>query len=174
MTAAPMTDHDRALWVAAKQDYTHALAIAQAAWQESGKSGVPYDVIQAAAATILIHITKLRSEERLHVKIPAPSAAPAETKAASQSVAVPPPCKKCGGATERAQKRSEKSPDFVCLQQKGDCGKPSKDKTKWFPTGQWAEPLKPNQPNALAGRTDRESFEESPAGLDEDSDSLPF
>jgi hypothetical protein len=166
-----MTDSERALWIAAKNDYTHALKIALEAWAKADVD-IPTDTIQAAAATILIHVTKLRGEERLHVRVP-PSAAPAETKAAAQSAAVP-PCRKCGGAMEWVtEKRSEKAPDFVCLQQKGDCGTPSKDKKKWFPTGSWIDKLPPRN-GANSKPVPAGSFDDMPEALIDSDDDPPF
>jgi hypothetical protein len=162
--------NDRALWVAAQEDYTNALKIAEKAWQTASER-IPEDAtIQAAAATILIHITKLRSEERIHVRVP-PPAATTQTTVAQPSVAGIPACKKCGGAMERGEKRSEKSPDFVCLQQKGDCGSPSKDKKKWYATGQWIDKPATSAPRtAPAG-----SYDEMPPQLEADGgDDLPF
>ena len=168
---------DRALWAAAQEDYTNALAIARKAWGADADQ----QAVQAAAATVLIHITKLRNESHMLVKIPgtipqsaAPS--PTEVKAAAQWGAVP-PCPKCKGAMKdvRSEKRSEKSPDFTCLQEKGDCGKPNKDKTKWFATGAWVDKLPPRNGNPLAGQTTPQTFEQPPVALADDGpDDLPF
>jgi hypothetical protein len=157
---------DRALWVAAKQDYTHALAIAQEAW---GENGDPH-AVQAAAATILIHITKLRNESHIVVRVP-PAAATSSTTPAVSSVAVP-PCPKCKGAMKdvRNQKRSEKSPDFECLQEKGDCGKP---KTKWFATGSWVDKLPPRN-GANSQPVPAGSYDDPPPALQDGTDDLPF
>ena len=168
---------DRALWAAAQEDYTNALKIAEKAWSDAGHAGVEDSTIQAAAATVLIHITKLRSETHIHVKVPQSAApSPTEVKAAAQWGAVP-PCPKCKGAMKdvRSEKRSEKSPDFTCLQEKGDCGKPNKDKTKWFATGAWVDKLPPRNGNPLAGQTTPQTFEQPPVALADDGpDDLPF
>lgn len=181
MTAA-MTDSERALWIAAKHDYEHALLCAIDTWHAAGLT--PDNVsLQAATATLLIHVTKLRSEERIHVRVPqspAPAAVKREGSQTSQAAVAVPPCKKCGGATKdvRNEKRTDKSPDFVCAQEKGDCGKPSKDKSKWFPTGAWIDKPAANggnvRPNPLVGQTAAESFGDKPAMLQDETDDLPF
>jgi uncharacterized protein YbaR (Trm112 family) len=179
MSGGPMTEHDRALWVAAKEDYKHALAIAGEAWG----GGVPHDVIQAATATVLIHITKLRQEERIHVRVPTGTAAPRPAVVpmsqrgldSSQAAAAVPPCPKCKGSMRvNAEKRSEKSPDFICEQEKGDCGTPSKDKKKWFPTGAWIDKLPPRN-GANTKPVPAGSYDDMPPALDDEGDTgLPF
>jgi hypothetical protein len=175
MTAAPMTESERALWVQAKQDYTHALKIAEEAWPE----GTDNLAIQAAAATILIHITKLRGEERLHVRVP-PQAAPAAVKrddtspAPSQAPVAVPPCPQCGGEMwdNRGKKKNPKGADFTCKQKNGECVN-----DKGFKTGLWEKDLKKGngRPNALAGRNDAASYEQPPVALADDGDGdLPF
>jgi hypothetical protein len=173
MTAA-MTDSERALWVQAKADYTHALAIARDAW--SGILDVdeplPYDAIQAATATLIIHVTKLRGEERLHVRVPQHAATPAETKTAAQSVAVPPipsACPKCGGKVwdNRENKKNPKAPDWKCRD------KNCLDEKTGFTTGGWAD--KPKGKGANSKPVPAGSFDDLPPALqDDDSGDLPF
>jgi hypothetical protein len=166
---------DRALWVAAKQDFDRALRVAFEVWRGIElHEQVPDDaVLQASAATILIHMTKLRNESHIVVKVP-PAAATSSTTPAVSSVAVP-PCPKCKGAMKdvRNQKRSEKSPDFECLQEKGDCGKPNKDKTKWFATGSWVDKLPPRN-GANSQPVPAGSYDDPPPALRDESDDLPF
>jgi hypothetical protein len=168
MTAGPMTDHDRALWQAAQEDYDHALKIARKAWAAGNPVPTP-EAIQAAAATVLIHITKLRQEERFHVKMP-PVAATSSTTAAQSSVAVPPipsACPACGGKVwdNRENKKNPKAPDWKC-----------RDKTclddKGFTTAGWVDKKPKNGANTKpvpAG-----SLAEMPEALDGSDDDLPF
>jgi hypothetical protein len=153
---------DRALWVAAKDDYRKALAIATEAWSDVGHAGVEDATIQAAAATVLIHITKLRSEPRIHVQVP-PQPVPAA--AAQSSGAVPPACPKCGGGIwdNRENKKNPKAPDWKC-----------KSKTcvddKGYVTAGWVKPKGGVFKPVPAG-----SYDDKPEVLQEDdTDSLPF
>ena len=154
-----MTDSERALWVAAKDDYTKALKIATEAWPDA----VDYTTLQAATATVLIHITKLRSEPRIHVKVPSAPSAPAT--AAQSSAAVPPQCPKCGGGIwdNRENKKNPKAPDWKC-----------KSKTcvddKGYVTAGWIKSKggANNQP-VPAG-----SYDDIPEALNNDNDDLPF
>jgi hypothetical protein len=173
-----MTDAERALWVQAKQDYTHALKIALETWDANAPSSTA-EAIQAASATILIHVKHLR-ESSARTAAPS-SAAPAavkrdETRGPSQASGAVPPCPQCGGRTKRMEKRGEKSPDFQCLQDNGKCGKASKNGDKWFATGIWAKDLpKPNGARGASQPRPAEGYDQVPAGLAEDEgDSLPF
>jgi hypothetical protein len=162
---------DRALWAAAQEDYTNALAIATKAWSQYASSP---EAIQAAAATVLIHITKLRSEPHIRVHVPHVAAPqPAEAKTAAQSGAVPPgipaACPKCNGKVwdNRENKKNPKAPDWKC-----------RDKAcvdeKGFTTGGWVEKPKAGGRFAVAGaKPPAQSFDELPEQLD-DNDDLPF
>ena len=156
---------DRALWAAAQEDYTNALKIAEKAWSDAGHAGVEDSTIQAAAATVLIHITKLRSETHIHVKVPQSAApSPTEVKTATQSGAVP-PCPACGGEMwdNRGKKKNPKAADFTCKQKNGEC------MSKGYKTGVWLDKLPSRSKPVPAG-----SFDDMPPALDEGEDSLPF
>ena len=161
---------DRALWAAAQEDYLNALKIAVKAWSTEpppyGTIPTP-ETIQAAAATVLIHFTRLRSEPHVRVQVPPSAAVPAETKAAPQSGAVPPQCPKCGGKVwdNREGKKNPKSPDWKC-----------RDKTcvddKGFVTAGWIEKPKGGANSRPAPTT---SYDEPPRALVPDGDDdLPF
>jgi hypothetical protein len=178
--------NDRALWVAAQEDYTNALAIAVKAWR-ADDAAVDDATIQAAAATILIHITKLRSEERIHVRVPeeavpgfgrgpravaSKAIAEAMSKAGALAVAgIPPACPQCGGKVwdNRENKKNPKAPDWKCRD------KECKD-DKGFTTGGWVEKPKAGKANAYAGKNAQpSSYEEPPVALREPGeDDLPF
>lgn len=139
-----MTDAE--LWVKAQQDYLIALRGANKAWAEAGLT-VSNDALQAGAATLLIHLTKLRERGGVTPQPAAAAATRGGGSTASAAVGVPravggatPPCPACGGVMKdaRAEKRSDKSPDFVCLQQHGTCVKAGA-KGKMYPTATWAE-----------------------------------
>jgi hypothetical protein len=170
--------NDRALWVAAQEDYTNALAVAKKSW--SSTLDVDHSVIQAAAATILIHITKLRSEPRIHVQVPAALAghpsgkgdvAPPFNPEKAPAAGIPSACPQCGGKVwdNRENKKNPKAPDWKCRD------KECKD-DKGFTTGGWVEKPKAGKPNAYAGKNAQpSSYEEPPVALAEDEgDSLPF
>lgn len=184
LTAAEKAD--RVLWRQARDDYTHALQLASDAWKGLGCE-VDDATLQAASATILIHMKHLR--ESSHRAASQPSTARTAMTSGSinpganpQASGAVPACPKCKGRMNdvRGDKRSDKSPDFVCAQENGDCGKPSKDKKKWFPTASWVEKPNPNaangQPNAMAGKNaDPQSYDDPPPGLgDAAEDDLPF
>jgi hypothetical protein len=155
---------DRALWAAAQEDFTHALAIAVKAW---GSAPPEPSVIQASAATILIHMTKLRSEPRIHVQVP-PQPVPAA--AAPSSGAVPPACPKCGGGIydNRDNKKNPKAPDWKCK------SKTCLDPKTGYVTAGWVKDA--GKANAYAGKNnDASSYEQPPVALqDGDGDDLPF
>jgi hypothetical protein len=158
---------DRALWAAAQEDYKKALAIAENAWAGSGQANVDGATIQAAAATVLIHITKLRSEPRIHVQVP-PQPVPAT--AAPSSGAVPPACPKCGGGIydNRDNKKNPKAPDWKCK------SKTCLDPKTGYVTAGWVKDA--GKANAYAGKNnDASSYEQPPVALqDEGPDDLPF
>jgi hypothetical protein len=75
----------------------------------------------------------------------------------------------------RAEKRNEKSPDFSCLQQNGQCGKPSKDGKKWFPTAKWADKTPAHAVAATIRDRVDEAFDQFPKALQQEGgDDLPF
>jgi hypothetical protein len=168
MTAGPMTEHDRALWVAAQDDYTKALLIAAEAWKGI-KEATP-EAIQAATATILIHITKLRSEERLHVKVGPVAVKRDDTQSApsqAPAAAIPSACPQCGGKVwdNRDNKKNPKAPDWKCRD------KECKD-DKGFTTGGWVD--KPKGKGANSKPVPAGSFDDLPPALDEEDSGLPF
>ena len=126
---------EQALWASAQEDYTKALIIASSALDKVGVTEGP--VIQAGAATVLIHLTKLRDQhnrtERELSQVPAALTKPEPREPFDG----PPACPKCGGAMkENENRKTEKSPHYICLQTRGQCGKPS-EKGGFFPTGAW-------------------------------------
>jgi hypothetical protein len=164
-----MTDAERLLWATAQQDYDHAFKIAQKAWISQPDDAV----IQAATATILIHVTKLR--ESSHRTAAPSSAAPAavkrdETRGPSQASGAVPPCPKCSGKMwdNRASKKKETQPDFVCRDKNCKDGK--------FTTALWEKDLpKPNGAKGQSQPRPTEGYDQVPAGLAEDrDDDLPF
>ena len=114
-----MTEADRALWVQAKHDYKQAVAISAAVWMEKDET-TPMDVVQAGAATVLIHITKLRAEQGRGFRLTAPT--PAQL-ASQPEVEIPEDCPQCGGEMwdNRGDKKNPRGPDFKCKDP--DCGK---------------------------------------------------
>jgi hypothetical protein len=177
--AAAMTPAERALWVQAKLDYDHALAIANDVWkgceQTDGGPERTADALQAATATILIHVKHLR--ESSHRTAAPSTAAPAavkrdETRGASQASGAVPPCPQCGGEMwdNRGKKKNPKSADFACKQKNGACVN-----EKGYKTGVWEEKAKPNGARGAAHARPTEGYDEMPSGIAEDeSDSLPF
>lgn len=138
-----MTPMEQALWASAQEDYVTALKIARLAWS-AGPDGQAEDgVIQAATATVLIHVTKLRDKQFLVDARRELSELPAALRVPDPPLPtgpVIPPCPKCGGAMKvNAERRTDKSPNYLCTQEKGQCGKPSDDGKKWFPSGAWAK-----------------------------------
>ena len=170
-----MTPQERALWVQASDDYAHALAIAKKAWLTADWADVEPNVVQAATATVLIHITKLRESSHR-------TAAPSSTARAAVNPKLPasgapvavPPCPQCGGEMwdNRGRKKNPKAPDFVCKDKQG-----CKD-DKGYTTGLWERDLKAGngRPNAMAGKNAQpESYQDRPDALAEDGgDDLPF
>lgn len=144
-----MTPIERGLWVAAQEDYVNALKIARLAWEgSSGEGPVTEDpVIQSATATILIHVQRLRDNNwkqdhqaplipTMVIERGGPVVKPEATPL--PSVVGPPSCPKCGGVMKvNVDRKTEKSPHYICLQQNGTCGKPSEDGKKFFATGAW-------------------------------------
>jgi hypothetical protein len=159
---------DRALWAAAQEDYTNALKIASKTWTEvTTPCVVNAEALQAAAATVLIHVGKLRSEPRIHVQVP-PQPVPAT--AAPSSGAVPPSCPKCGGGVydNRDNKKNPKAPDWKCK------SKTCLDPKTGYVTAGWVKDA--GKANAYAGKNnDASSYEQPPVALqDGDGDDLPF
>ena len=128
---------EQALWASAQEDYQKALSIAGLALDKVGIKEPA--VIQSGAATVLIHVTKLRDQ---HNRTEAQHAPIHEVPRALQKsdpdpFAGIPACPKCGGAMkENENRKTDKSPHYVCLQTRGQCGKPS-EKGGFFPTGAW-------------------------------------
>lgn len=165
-----MTDTDRALWAAAQQDYQNALAIAMKSWSKEA----PAEVVQAAAATVLIHITKLRGEERVHVRVPSAAVKGDVTQSApSQASGDIPSCPQCGGEMydNRAKKASGEfkptSADFTC-----------KDKSckneKGFRSGVWEKKQNPKGAKGNAHPVPAGGYDQPPPGLAPEDDDLPF
>ncbi len=137
---------EQALWASAREDYGYALSIAAA---ELDKKGIKEPaVVQSGAATVLIHVQRLRDNNWKHdnppIHIPVGAGGGHGGNVAppipDQPLPVPglPPCPKCGGAMKvNPERRTEKSPHYLCTQEHGQCGKPSDDGKKWFPTGAW-------------------------------------
>jgi hypothetical protein len=167
-----MTPAERALWKQAQDDYDHALKIASKAWADRGHA---HDdtTVQAAAATVLIHVTKLRQDSPRAAAQPstAPAAMTREVSPASQASAAVPPCPQCGGEMwdNRGKKKNPKGPDFKCKD------KECKD-DKGYGTGLWEKDLEKPAYKQAAKIRDRidESFENVPKALQNDSDGLPF
>lgn len=154
------------------KDYGNALSIAKKYWPNG-----PADVVQAAAATVLIHMKQLRTT-------PSPSPKP-QTQAGQQSAPASarpapapapqvevPACPKCGGQMwdNREGKQNPKAPDFKCRD------KNCKD-DKGYTTSLWMRDLKKNtayaQAHAIREKIDR-NYEEMPAALQSDESDLPF
>lgn len=169
---------DRALWVAAQDDYKNALAIALKVLRErQAEDGdlpeLDWPAIQAAAATVLIHFNKMASSDRLHVKVP--SAAATDGGRSTVSAGGTPSCPQCGGAMEpNRNKKSEKAPDFVCLQENGPCGKRSKDGKYFNKTGKWIEPVNPKGAKGNAQPVAAGGYDDPPPGIAPEDDDLPF
>lgn len=126
---------EQALWASAQEDYTKALTIAGNALERVGIKEPA--VIQSGAATVLIHVTKLREQhnrtEWEMSQVPAPL-----RHDDTPTFDGTPACPKCGGPmTKNENRKSESAPHFVCTQAKGPCGKPSEKSGKFFPTGAW-------------------------------------
>lgn len=176
-----MTEQETALWKQVQADYSHAVAISLKVWGDNdpkGEFAVPYEVIQAGAATCIIHMLKLRELPRgaEHTPLAPPvavsSGGQVNLRQPSKAPAGVPPCPQCGGPLldKRATKRTDKSPDFVCAQTNGACGKPSKDGAKWYPTGKWADKPSPVMAAAIS-----RTLAEVPVALDDPDDGgLPF
>ena len=149
----------------ANDDYFAALKIARHHWPEDTDPAV----IQAATATVLIHIKELRKAGPS-----APQAAQSRPagpgRAAPASAGPVPPCPTCGGPAwdNRKQKKNPKAPDFRCKDK--NCLDDEGRVTAW-----WVE-KKGNQNTAYAERVAREpeSFDKMPAALQDDDDDLPF
>jgi hypothetical protein len=165
-----MSDADRTLWVAARDDYEKARKIAQALWPEAEDT-----VVQAATATLLIHHKDLSRENRVHVRVP-PAAVKGDVVASQGAAGDIPSCPQCGGAVEaNPNKRSEKAPDYVCIQENGPCGKRSKDGKYFNKTGIWNEKLNPNGAKGNAHPIPAGGYDQRPAALDDPADGdLPF
>lgn len=140
-----MTPNEQSgFWGVAQKDYEAALAIAVRALGAHGITDA--SACQAGAATVLIHAAKLQNSHGPLNELPralrrddAPTFTanldPAHAPPPTQGV---PPCPKCGGAMKvNAERRTDKSPNYLCTQEKGQCGKPSDDGKKWFPSGAW-------------------------------------
>jgi hypothetical protein len=167
-----MTEQERALWTMAQADYDHALAIARKSWKDVDFPVVDAQAVQAGAATVLIHIQKLRERGGVTPQ-PAPAAvkrdgpSPATSQAPrAGSGSIPNACPECGGPVwdNRDKKRNPKAPDWKC-----------KNKTcvddKGFVTAGW---IPKAQAQAAAIRDGIDSFAEMPAALREEEESLPF
>ena len=165
---------DDALWLQAAEDYERALDIAHAVWKRS-KAITEYDmgVIQKSAATILIHIQKLRQEApRIHVQVPAATgqSAPKPKPAVSSDA---PSCPQCGGEMydNREKKASGQfkptSADFTC-----------KDKQckneKGFRSGVWLPKANPRGAKGGAPVGVAPLHEKPGPLVDEADDDLPF
>ena len=126
---------EQAYWMRAESDYNKALQISQSAW---GDSGTP-EAIQAGAATVLIHMTRLRENGVLD------PVTPALTKFTPVLTSAPKvqdgrSCPKCGGEMEpNRNKKSPKAPDWLCMQKEGECGttKEVNGKVYFNATGKW-------------------------------------
>jgi hypothetical protein len=154
-----MTPIERALWASAQEDYTNALKIAVSAWKGLNGAAVPEDaVLQSTAATILIHVTKLREQNtRANAQPPV-----AKAEGAPQQ-AVPTVCPKCNKSPmwdNRKDKKNPKGPDFKCKDK--DCGHPI-----WLDR----KPRKDFAEAAVAAA--QRDVNESPFA-EEGSDDLPF
>lgn len=167
-----MTESERLLWVQAKQDYSHALAIATEAWGSVPQ--VDGTTLQAATATVLIHITKLRQDGTIRslVRPAAPTAVKREGAPTSQASVAVPACPQCGGDMwdNRGRKKNPKAPDFKC-----------KDKScvdaKGYNTGCWEKDLKPSpvMAAAMAQQKPPRPFADLPEALEDgEGDDLPF
>lgn len=131
---------EQALWASAQEDYVKALRIAKLAWEYDPQAGNDA-VIQSATATILIHVGKLRDQhnrtEAHHAPAPIHEVPRALQQPEPNPFPTPPACPKCGGAmAENENRKTAKSPHYVCLQTKGQCGKAG-DRGGFFPTGAW-------------------------------------
>jgi hypothetical protein len=162
-----MSDADRTLWVAARDDYEKARKIAQALWPEAEDT-----VVQAATATLLIHHKDLSRENRVHVRVP-PAAVKGDVVASQGAVGdIPSECPTCGGGVwdNRANKKNPKAPDWKC-----------KDKTcvdeKGFVTAGWIPKDSPVMKRAKgnAHPIPAGGYDQRPAALDDPADGdLPF
>lgn len=128
---------EQGLWASARDDYEKALFAASSALDKLGIKEPA--VVQSGAATVLIHMTKLREQhartEREMSQVPVPLRH--DDGPTLPVPSGPPPCPKCGGAMkENENRKTDKSPHYICLQTKGQCGKPS-EKGGFFPTGAW-------------------------------------
>lgn len=166
-----MTEAERCLWAQAQTDYSYAVQIALKVWGDQAGM-TPPEVLQAGAATVLIHLTKLRESHRAVAQpIAAPSAPKREGTPTSQAAVAAPPCPACGGEMwdNRTNKKNPKGADFTCKQKNGHCVT-----DKGFKTGLWLKDLKPSPVMAQAmSRT----LAEMPAALGGDADEgdgLPF
>lgn len=173
-----MTEAQAAQWGQVYGDYRRALAIARKCWP----ADTPPDVIQSAAATILIRHEKVGG---LHAATgngnggaPAQRQTAAAPPAAGGAIA----CPKCGGEMwdNRNDKKTPGSPDYRC-----------KDKScvdeSGRVTGHWIHRKKGSgkaaasraPARATAGASARpgapqESFDDFPEALDQEDDDLPF
>jgi len=171
---------DNALWVQAQKDYETSLRAAVKSWDNLGVQPPDAETLQSAAATILIHYNKLAGQDRLHVKVP--SAAATDGGKSTGSVGgIPssraghaPECPSCGGPMRvNDQKRGEKSPDFICVQANGACGK-TNAKGKWYATGKWADKPNPRGAKGNATPVAAGGYDEPPPGIAPEDDDLPF
>jgi hypothetical protein len=182
-------------WLQAFNDYDHAFRVARKVWGDDA----PPEVIQAAAATVLIHYAKLPGERPIAATAPAPVSkvsAPTITAAGTPQWTRPEDidasavtCPRCGGAMwdNREGKKNPKGPDFKCK------SKECLD-DKGFVTAIWVRDLMPKAGrgngagNGAGNRTSHApqtgyaksqaknagSFADFPEALEDDGDDLPF
>ena len=161
--------------VQAYKDYGNALSIAKKFWPQG-----PADVVQAAAATVLIHMKQLRTTPQSPSPKPQTQAGQpaAPAKPAPTPSGFPTACPKCGSDVwdnREDIKKGKKGPAWRCKNK--DC-KDEKD----FVTSEWSF-KKGKQANtayaeahAIRDGFDQHAapdFNQMPAALEEDSD-LPF
>jgi hypothetical protein len=114
MTATPVQPQERETWIQVKAEYEKALAIATQIWTAKH----PPEVLNAIAATLLIHFTNLRRDAEKRTE----KASRAERQAQGNGVQVPDGCPKCQDEMwdNRGDKKNPRSPDFKC--KNPDCG----------------------------------------------------
>ena len=152
----------------ANSDYEVALKIARHHWPEETENAV----IQAAAATVLIHLKELRKSQELgrRFDLLQPSSAAPQAGQTSARTARPgpapavPPCPACGGDAwdNRQTKKTSTSPDFRCKNKL--CKDAQGRVTAWWVAKQAAQRKAPTT----------QGYDDMPEALQDDDDDLPF